>query len=53
MEAKQSVHLPAPVSEVWKRNGTSGEDAANTTQGIFQAGFDNLQKLFGTSSGQR
>jgi hypothetical protein len=33
--------------------GASGDDAAKTVQGIFQAGFDNLQKLFGGTTGQR
>jgi hypothetical protein len=33
--------------------GTSADDAANTIQNIFQSGFDNLQKLFGASSGGR
>ena len=29
--------------------GASADEAAKTIQGIFQAGFDNLQKLFGGS----
>lgn len=31
--------------------GASADDAANTIQGIFQAGFENLQRLFGATAG--
>ena len=58
-KVNSSMHLDVPVEKMWeligKFNGlpnwhpagASESDAVKVIQGIYQAGFDNLKKMFG------